>query len=57
MKRTLSLLLMTVLFGLTSWAKETHVASQEDEAFIVKTQSGYVKGFDHEGSVGFLGIP
>ena len=24
---------------------------------IVKTQSGYVKGFDHEGSVGFLGIP
>ena len=57
MKRTLSLLLMTVLFGLTSWAQDCHDPNQEEETLIVKTQSGFVKGFDHEGSVGFLGIP
>ena len=57
MKRTLSLLLLTFFFGLTSWAQDCHDPNQEEESFIVKTQSGYVKGFNHEGSVGFLGIP
>ena len=31
--------------------------AQNDAQMVVSTESGLVKGFDHEGSVGFLGIP
>ena len=30
---------------------------QKRDPMVVKTDAGYVKGFDHEGSIGFLGIP
>ena len=29
----------------------------QKDPMVVKTESGVVKGFDHEGTVGFLGIP
>ena len=31
--------------------------AQDDAQMVVSTESGLVKGFDHEGSIGFLGIP
>ena len=31
--------------------------AQNDAQMVVSTESGLVKGFDHEGSMGFLGIP
>ena len=31
--------------------------AQNDAQMVVSTESGLVKGFDHEGSIGFLGIP
>ena len=31
--------------------------AQNDAQMVVRTESGLVKGFDHEGSIGFLGIP
>ena len=31
--------------------------AQNDAQVVVSTESGLVKGFDHEGSMGFLGIP
>ena len=41
---------MAMLFALGSMA-------QNDAQMVVSTESGLVKGFDHEGSIGFLGIP
>ena len=32
-------------------------SAYEDEQMVVRTESGLVKGFDHEGAIGFLGIP
>lgn len=29
----------------------------QKDPMVVRTESGLVKGFDHEGSIGFLGIP
>ena len=31
--------------------------AQTNDPMVVSTESGLVKGFDHEGSMGFLGIP
>ena len=31
--------------------------AQGEDQMVVRTESGLVKGFDHEGSMGFLGIP
>ena len=50
MKRTILLSTMALLFVVSSMA-------QNDAQMVVRTESGLVKGFDHEGSVGFLGIP
>ena len=50
MKRTILLSTMAMLFALGSMA-------QNDAQMVVSTESGLVKGFDHEGSIGFLGIP
>ena len=32
-------------------------SAYEEEQMVVRTESGLVKGFDHEGAMGFLGIP
>jgi para-nitrobenzyl esterase len=50
MKRTILLSTMALLFVVSSMA-------QNDAQMVVRTESGLVKGFDHEGSIGFLGIP
>lgn len=50
MKRTILLLSMTLLLTIGSMA-------QNDAQMVVSTESGLVKGFNHEGSMGFLGIP
>jgi len=50
MKRTFLLSTMALLFVVSSMA-------QNDAQMVVRTESGLVKGFNHEGSVGFLGIP
>ena len=49
MKRTI-VLLMALLTMNVGWAKHK-------KEVVVRTESGLVKGFDHEGSTGFLGIP
>ena len=41
---------MAMLFVMSGMA-------QNDAQMVVRTESGLVKGFDHEGSIGFLGIP
>ena len=33
------------------------VMAQQQDEMVIRTESGLVKGFDHEGSMGFLGIP
>ena len=50
MKRTILLSTMAMLFVMSGMA-------QNDAQMVVRTESGLVKGFDHEGSIGFLGIP
>ena len=50
MKRTILLSTMALLFVMGGMA-------QNDAQMVVSTESGLVKGFDHEGSMGFLGIP
>ena len=47
MKLRLSILCLAVLLPLACTV----------DPMVVKTDAGYVKGFDHEGSTGFLGIP
>ena len=42
--------MMVMLSMMTSMA-------QVKGSMVVKTESGQVKGFDHEGTMGFLGIP
>ena len=32
-------------------------AAQSNDPMVVSTESGLVRGFDHEGTIGFLGIP
>ena len=41
---------MAMLFAMSGMAQST-------DPMVVSTESGLVKGFDHEGSMGFLGIP
>jgi para-nitrobenzyl esterase len=48
MKRQLFLML-AVMLSLTGMA--------QPDPMVVRTESGLVKGFDHEGTTGFLGIP
>ncbi len=50
MKRAFLLSAVTLLTAMTG------LAQQEDE-LVVRTEAGLVMGFDHEGSIGFLGIP
>ena len=50
MKRTILVSTMAMLFALSGMAQTT-------DPMVVSTESGLVKGFDHEGSMGFLGIP
>ena len=42
---------MAMLFATSGMAQQT------TDPMVVSTESGLVKGFDHEGSMGFLGIP
>ena len=49
MKRTILLSSLALLFAMGSMA-------QDDAQMVVSTESGLVKGFNHEGSMGFLGI-
>lgn len=50
MKRTILVSAMAMLFAMSGMAQST-------DPMVVSTESGLVKGFDHEGSMGFLGIP
>ncbi|MBR7027524.1 MAG: carboxylesterase/lipase family protein [Bacteroidales bacterium] len=50
MKRLYMLLLLAALVPLACTVRNS-------DPMVVKTDSGLVKGFDHEGSIGFLGIP
>ena len=50
MRKRLFIAVLTMLFSLGSVA-------QSIDPMVVSTESGLVKGFDHEGTLGFLGIP
>ena len=50
MRKRLFIAVLTMLFSLGSVA-------QPIDPMVVSTESGLVKGFDHEGTLGFLGIP
>ena len=50
MRKAVLLSMMVMLSVMTSMA-------QVKGSMVVKTESGLVKGFDHEGTMGFLGIP
>ena len=49
MKRLFFMLSMALTFSVTM--------AQGEDPMIVRTESGMVKGFNHEGTMGFLGIP
>ena len=49
MKRLFFMLSMALTFSVT--------IAQGEDPMIVRTESGMVKGFSHEGTMGFLGIP
>ena len=50
MKRIVLLSAVAMLFALGSMA-------QSNDQMVIKTECGLVQGFNHEGSMGFLGIP
>ena len=50
MKRTVVISALSLLIATTALAQSTG-------SYVVKTESGMVRGFDHEGSMAFLGIP
>ncbi|MBR5735192.1 MAG: carboxylesterase/lipase family protein [Bacteroidales bacterium] len=50
MRKYLSILVLAVFIPMACTVKDYG-------PMVVKTESGLVKGFDHEGSIGFLGIP
>ena len=50
MRNHIFIAVVAMLFSIGSMA-------QTEDPMIVQTESGLVKGFDHEGTMGFLGIP